>query len=329
MALASLNDIVSTQWVKDNYLQGVDLTDDDKVPFPESLLEDSLQSAIANMQSELDLCLDVTQVKQERHDWEVGQYYSFYPLYLRKRPLHRIDKVLWRYGVANVVDVPIPWFDIQDTAAARVHMIPSALTPALTISQIFYPFIVNSAYYMPGWWSVDYTAGFRYFKGTTNIPKDSSSASVVLPLDEHVFGTTLYTVYITSKEDGNAHDLAMTPKIVNRSVIGFDILLPSPVESDDGLTINWVISDLPWDMRQVIGNRASMYALIQAGDLVAGAGVQSTQISVDGLLQNLSTTKAGAAGGAYAGRINGFLQQDTLLMTQLRGKWRPSGFLAV
>lgn len=328
MALASLSDIVTTQWVKDNYLQGVDLTDDNNVPFPDSLLEDSLQSAISSVQSELDLCLDVTQVKQERHDWEPNQYYSFYPLYLRKRPLHRIDQVVWRYGTANVAEVPIPWFDIQDSAAARVHMIPSALTPALIISQIFFPFISNSGMYMPGWWSLDYTAGFRYFKGSVTIEEGESSAVVVLPLDEQVFKSTLYTVYIASKS-GEAADVRMVPRVVNRSVAGFEILLPSPVTGEEGLTINWVISDMPNDLRQVIGYRASISALTQAGDLVAGAGVQSTQISVDGLLQNLTTTKAGAAGGAFAGRINGYIQQDTLLMTQLRGKWRPSGFLAV
>lgn len=75
---------------------------------------------------------------------------------------------------------------------------------------------------------------------------------------------------------------------------------------------------VPDDVKNLIGMRAAMGPLNILGDLVAGAGIASKSVSIDGLSTS-TNTMAGAGQGAYAGRINNFnaqIQSELVRMKQ-------------
>lgn len=328
MALASIYDLVTPQWVKDTFLRGLDnyLQDEDGIPFPESMYEQSTSQAIASVQAELDLCLDVTTITQERQDWNSEDINACIPLYVFQRPLHSVQALRWKYGQLRIFTVPATWLNILNPIFGRLHVIPTALSPSVTLTTNVFPYFFNNSNYMPGWWDIDYTAGFRYYKGSATIAQGQQTATVTFASDEQ-FLSSNYAVY-TTRSGPNAADLLMEPQIVSKGVGGFTIKMPTAV-AGTSLTVNWVVSDLPADLRQVLGIRAALLPLVTAGDLVLGAGVQGGQIGVDGLSQQLSTTKAGAAGGAFAGRVNALQAQALDLMNNLRGKYRPMNMMGV
>lgn len=64
----------------------------------------------------------------------------------------------------------------------------------------------------------------------------------------------------------------------------------------------WAIGTLPWELREMIGMRASFPVLNVAGDLVAGAGIANFSVSMDGLSQSIGTTSS-ATNAGYGARI--------------------------
>jgi hypothetical protein len=62
------------------------------------------------------------------------------------------------------------------------------------------------------------------------------------------------------------------------------------------------LGDIPSDILDIIGLKASIMPLTIAGDLIAGAGVASKSISVDGLSQSINTT-ASAENTGYSANI--------------------------
>jgi len=60
--------------------------------------------------------------------------------------------------------------------------------------------------------------------------------------------------------------------------------------------------EFPQSMKEIIGMKAAMGPLNIAGDLIAGAGIASKSIGLDGLSQSISTT-ASATNAGYGARI--------------------------
>lgn len=73
--------------------------------------------------------------------------------------------------------------------------------------------------------------------------------------------------------------------------------------------------DIPPQMKEIVGMKAAMGPLNIAGDLIAGAGVASKSISLDGLSQSVSTTSS-ATNAGYGARI---IQYEKQIKDRLEG----------
>ena len=62
-----------------------------------------------------------------------------------------------------------------------------------------------------------------------------------------------------------------------------------------------------------------------AGDLIAGAGIATQSISIDGLSQSVGTTSS-ATNSGYGARVIQFNKELKELMTTLRAKYKIIGF---
>ena len=77
----------------------------------------------------------------------------------------------------------------------------------------------------------------------------------------------------------------------------------------------------PPDILEIIGMKAALGPLNIAGDLIAGAGIANTSISLDGLSQSIGTTSS-ATNAGYGARIIQYLKQIDKAMPMLRMAYR-------
>ena len=76
----------------------------------------------------------------------------------------------------------------------------------------------------------------------------------------------------------------------------------------------------PKDIVDAIAVLAAIQILAITGDLVFGAGIGNQSISIDGISQSYSTTKGGGK-GAFAGRIQQYLDQAEKNLASLKAEY--------
>lgn len=318
MASASIYDILTVQWVKDTFLAGVDLTDDYGVPFHPNVFSESLRKAVAYLEKTLDIAIDTCEVKGERHDLHDERANAFYPMDLQARPILGIDKFLYVYGTVQTIDVPVTWLQVVDALQARVHILPSKDQINLISSYLQLPALYAPRSFVPGYFSVDYRAGFRVFTGDQAVAANAASQAVVF-LPNETFERSNYFSWF-QLVNPNPADADITAVAVQRTVGGF--LLKLSRAPANNLTVRWYVTDIPDDLRFVLGAYAALLPLTVAGDLVLGAGVASRSIGLDGLSQNINTTKSGPNGGAFKARIRDLMEECDKIFTLLKGSYR-------
>jgi hypothetical protein len=74
---------------------------------------------------------------------------------------------------------------------------------------------------------------------------------------------------------------------------------------------------VPQNLKEIVGMKAAMGPLNIAGDLIAGAGIASKSISLDGLSQSVSTTSS-ATNSGYGARIGQYEKQIKEMLEDLR-----------
>lgn len=79
--------------------------------------------------------------------------------------------------------------------------------------------------------------------------------------------------------------------------------------------------EVPNDILNAIGKMASMNIFAIAGDLIIGAGIASTSLSIDGLSQAISTTQS-AENAGYSARIKQYQAELKLALPKLRDYYR-------
>lgn len=77
----------------------------------------------------------------------------------------------------------------------------------------------------------------------------------------------------------------------------------------------------PASVKQIVGWAASLLALDTAGDLIAGAGIASMSIGLNGLSQSVGTTSS-ATNAGYGARIKSYQDQLKTAITSLRARYR-------
>lgn len=91
--------------------------------------------------------------------------------------------------------------------------------------------------------------------------------------------------------------------------------VPNILEVD--YTAGFAAGECPQDLREVIGKMASFPPLNVAGDLIAGAGIASQSVSIDGLSQSINTTSSPTNAG-YGARLIQYEKELKAVMPMLR-----------
>jgi hypothetical protein len=168
---------IGIQYLKTNYLFGLDLSDDDGNLFPDEMFISAIKYATSFVGRKLDLLLTKETIT-EVHDYHVEEYRQFGYFQLDKRPLNEVEKVQAVYphsadGTASgktIVDFPKEMISVPIPESGQLQLIP--FTGSLTHFMIgkggAYLPLIRAGYspYYPSLFEITYSAGF------TEIPDD-------------------------------------------------------------------------------------------------------------------------------------------------------------
>jgi len=169
----ALTDTLTAQWLKDRYLVGIDLTDDQNNPYPDALYTHAIDSAISTIEAELDIILDDLNEYSDRLDVLDWAGDTFWLLQTKRRPLVEIVKLEVQYGQYGPTTIPLDWANIASERGGQLQVIPG---PSGMQSVVFTggtPFVGLVGFYgrpyTPLWWKVTYKAGFDGLKGGVGV----------------------------------------------------------------------------------------------------------------------------------------------------------------
>ena len=234
--------VISVEELKELYLFGVDLTDDEGNPFPDRMFTHYIESAIAWMEKELDIPVTPIEIVDELHDHLAGDYsrWGWFDLY--QFPIICIREVAFQYPSQDSrVIIQNEWVVLpEDGASGLINIVPGqgSIADVLLIPGQLMPMWSGAFGRVPGVWRFTYRAGFE-------------------------------------------------------------------------------INEIPADIKDAIGMKASIGIFNIAGDLIAGAGIANTSISVPGLSQSIGTTSS-ATNSGYGARIGQYEKQLKEMLPNMR-----------
>jgi len=156
--------------VKD-YLFGVDLTDDDGVPYPDSMFETAIGLAIDRMQTELNMSIHPIKVEQELHDYYINDYVDFAYIDVFEYPVRSVISVSAAYPPSQeILNFPQDWVRLN-ASRGQIQLVPtegSLSTIIIGRGGTYLPLVWQGLGYLPQLFRVDYQAGFAKGK----LPKD-------------------------------------------------------------------------------------------------------------------------------------------------------------
>jgi len=323
-----IRDILTVDYLKNTLLVGVSLLDDAGQPYPDDLFSNAIEQAISLIEEELQIVIDPHSTRGERHDAISQNRRSWWGATLDRRPLKSVDKLTISYGNYPETDIPLEWTNITSEVGGSVHLIPTAATLGTFSFNNSIPLLVdpisNFSYHerVPAYFKFDYTSGFNFIEGTITIPQGSTEV-LDIAIAETLVDKPNFLFTITDDGNGNAQGAA-TPKIKTFNVGDDKFSVESnltPAVSD--MIISYKLYTCPNLLLKCISYVAALLPLDTAGDLIAGAGIGSFSIGVDGLSQTVNTTSSATSAG-YGAKMISYRSQLKEAVKILKGKYRLS-----
>jgi len=339
----AVTDIVTSTWLKDRYLYGIDLTDDNGVAYPEALYTSAIDSAVATVSAEFDIELHGPQKYVERYDTFHQHGISWFLTHLMHKPVVEIDKLMVQFANFPQVEIPTEWAQIADSNVAQVQLMPGPEALANTAFSGGIPFVgiqgVMWRDYTPQWWKYEYTAGFEYdLEGTVAQVHGATivtgtGTSFLTPT--HSPAKAAFTVRagdyvrITSGITTNGDTVSSVPVRVKSVESDTSITLDAAFGADHDFTgASMRLMKYPGDILDCIGLIASMLPLDTAGDLIIGAGISRLNVGVDGLHQEIQTT-SGVDNSGYGARVIQYKARLREIIHRVKRRYNPPKMMVI
>lgn len=311
-------DVITKDFITQVLLTGVRLTDDLGNPYPDSLFENSIRYAVDLIEKELDINFNPHKVKRERHDAWSDHRRKWWGLELDHRPVKSIEKMDITYGNYDPASVPLSWITELEERAGQLALIPSGEQLGTFSYSNAIPLLVdpisNYSYYrhVPGYFSLDYTTGHNFIKDTITIPAGVDTFDVAIA--ENLVDKPTISLTITNN-GGNVTKAFISSTEDDKFTIGLDVGGVADV------TIDYELHTIPAGLIQAIGFVAAALPLDTAGDLIAGAGIGSFSIGVDGLSQSVATTSS-ATNAGYGAKLISYKTQVKQIINSYKSKYK-------
>jgi len=165
-------DIISVSELKDLYLFGLDLTNDEGVAYPTTLYEHFIRSAVSWLEHRLDIPIQPVSVTDEAHDFFREDYGKYIWMRLKRYPVIDVEAVkMVLPGEVVAREFEREWFHLQKESG-QLQLVPgsaSAQSILLGAAGAWLPYIYGINRFIPDVFRVTYTAGFESGKVPDNI----------------------------------------------------------------------------------------------------------------------------------------------------------------
>lgn len=319
-----ITDFMDAQWIKDRYLVGIDLTDDNGNEYPDVHYVQAIDSAIAMYEAQYDITLRRvrTHVKREAYDSNWWDSDTWFLTILEHRPVRDVLSFKIKFGGFPASEIPLGWVRVVSRPAGQIQIVPGPegfKSPYIVGGSPLLGFAgLNGRGYVPEWIRVQYTTGFEYdLPGTLSGTVGSKQATFTPANSEEETVEALRALRI-----GTYLKLRAVDQIVQVA----DIIDDTTVVFREELYENWidqpaVVLDYDPALLDIIGLTASLPLLDTAGDLIIGAGISNQSISIDGLSQSIGTT-SGVENSGYGARAVQYRKRIEELNHAIRRRYR-------
>lgn len=306
-------DILTIPWLKETYLAGVNLTDANGVALPDIIFSEAITSAIRYVESVLDINVTPTIIKKERQDLHRFDKNTFWMKGTYKKPLIQIDETRLKIGNIQMLKVPASWLYQVAPNYGTFSVIPTMdqLMMGTHATQVMMAYNGEN---MPGALEMDYRAGMLVLEGTTTVAQGATTATV--QIGQEIL-TTEYSMSFALVNPA-LPDTAIQVSLGAQGNSEFDISLSAAPSAP--LTVRWVLTTLPSDIKALIGLQASIQPLNVAGTTLVGPGISTKSTSIDGLSQSVGTT-ANANKLAYGNRVDAHKALFDQMLPYVRGRY--------
>jgi hypothetical protein len=147
-------------WLRENFLFGLDLYDSQGNAIPDSLMEMALGAAKAEFGKRVDIKVGNGEVK-ETHDWSMAAVDEFSLIQLRTVPVREIKAVTLKWGERDIWHVPTDWISYDPNDPEQVQIIPQTGSYPISVAELaFSQHVVMGKYQrFPRYYEVTFDAG--------------------------------------------------------------------------------------------------------------------------------------------------------------------------
>lgn len=161
-AFTTLVPLLTPEDLKDIYLFGIKLQDQDGNEMPRKTLEYAINSAISYLEAALDIVI-LKRSFTENYDYRQIDYTAFNFLQLKKRPLSDLTSLKAKFpNNVDLVTYPPEWY-VLEKEAAQIQLSPVEGTFSgllVTSGGSYVPLLYGTRGYWPHLFEVKYEAGF-------------------------------------------------------------------------------------------------------------------------------------------------------------------------
>lgn len=211
--------VLSVSELQTYYLFGLDMTNDEGEPFPDSLYEFYIKAAVSWFEQKVNIPVRPTYVEAEKHDYYPGDIDQYFFMQLEQYPIISVEKVdIVIPGTATVTTVDDDWIQ-PDKNSGHLQLVPGIGSPGIAFHgnmATIFPMLRRSPRLIPNVFHVTYTAGFESGKVPENIRNVIGMAASYGPLN--IAGDLLGGAGIASQSigiDGLSQSFATTSSATN------------------------------------------------------------------------------------------------------------------
>lgn len=149
--------------IRNDYLFGIPLSDDDGNEYPDSAIERWIAKAVSWLEHECQISIAPTAIIAEPHDYEIREYRDFCYVQLYKYPVVSVEMIKASYAGQDIMTFPGNWIKVHKLSG-QLQLVPTTGSLSQILlgagSGVLLPLITNRLSRMPHLFTVDYTAGF-------------------------------------------------------------------------------------------------------------------------------------------------------------------------
>ncbi len=207
---------VTPDYIRNNFLYGLDLTDENANPLPDTLYWHGIKAAYHWLEQVLNIDIIARTYTAEEADFIQGEYRRFVFLQTKHYPVTEVTKIVGKYYGSNV-NFPSDWIRLKKRMGI-INLVPVEGT----FTQFMYPQggsilpILSGVDYVPNFWQITYKTGFATNELPYNLRDVIAKRACYMPLN--ILGDLVGGVAVASKSigvDGLSQSLNTTSSAEN------------------------------------------------------------------------------------------------------------------